>query len=79
MSVEPGFGGQPFLPSTKERLSTLVTLKDQHNFVIEVDGGINAQTISMCDGADIVVVGSFITNGNDYQSQIDLLKLKNNS
>lgn len=76
MSVEPGFGGQTFIANTTNKLRTLNELKREYNFIIEVDGGINDNTIKYCMYADIIVVGSFITNSEDYNKQIELLKLK---
>lgn len=76
MSVEPGFGGQQFIPNTTNKLRTLDELKKEYNFLIEVDGGINDDTIKYCMYADIIVVGSFITNSDNYNQQIELLKLK---
>lgn len=76
MSVEPGFGGQKFIPNTTNKLRTLNELKKEYNFMIEVDGGINDDTIKYCMYADIIVVGSFITNSDNYNQQIELLKLK---
>jgi len=75
MSVEPGAGGQDFIMSSIEKIKTLYQLRKDNNYhyVIEVDGGINAQTIKYCKMADIVVVGSYITNSDDYQSRIDEL------
>ena len=77
MSVEPGRGGQKFIPSTEKKIDVLYDTRqiNNYNYLIEVDGGINDETINMCKYADICVVGSFITKGN-YQEQIE--KLKNN-
>jgi len=77
MSVEPGLGGQAFIDSTSNKIIGLKQLKaiTNTNFLIEVDGGINDQTISSCKGSDIVVVGSFITNSDNYQLAINKLKL----
>ncbi|MDD4719027.1 MAG: ribulose-phosphate 3-epimerase [Bacilli bacterium] len=76
MSVEPGRGGQDFIMSSVDKINYLNVLREEnnYNFVIEVDGGINDKTIKHCKNADIVVVGSYITNGNDYQIQINKLK-----
>ncbi|HHW69503.1 MAG TPA: ribulose-phosphate 3-epimerase [Tenericutes bacterium] len=78
MSVEPGYGGQKFLDSSIEKIYYLINKRKEnnYNYVIEVDGGINDETINIIDKADIAVVGSFITNSDDYQKQVD--KLKNN-
>lgn len=76
MSVEPGSGGQLFIESSVDKINTLYELRNQnnYNYVIEVDGGINDITYKLCNKADILVVGSFITNGN-YQEQIDKINL----
>ncbi len=77
MSVEPGRGGQTFLPSTLEKIEVLKQYQKEYHFVIEVDGGINKETSYQCKqaGADIVVAGSYITKENDYQKQLDQLCL----
>ena len=73
MSVEPGFGGQKFIESTPERIAKIRNKKA--DLLIEVDGGINDETIDnikyICD---IAVVGSYITNSEDYQEAINILK-----
>lgn len=81
MSVEPGMGEQSFMNSTIEKIELLNQLRKEnnYNYVIEVDGGINAETIHLCNKADILVVGSYITKSDDYQIQIDKLQLKNRS
>lgn len=73
MSVEPGMGGQTFIDSTVDKLKELKEIRNNnnYNFLIEVDGGINDITINKCKDADIVVVGSFITNSNNYIEQIN--------
>lgn len=79
MSVEPGKGGQEFISSTTGKIEALNKLKEDnnYNYLIEVDGGINDNTIKLIDTIDIAVVGSFITNSSNYQEQID--KLNNDS
>ena len=73
MSVEPGFGGQKFLESTVDRIIKLRNKKA--DLLIEVDGGINDETIDNIKYiADIAVVGSYITNNDDYQEAINNLK-----
>ena len=76
MSVEPGAGGQEFLPNTPERLKTLLNYREKYNlnFKIEVDGGINNNTISLIKEADIAVVGSYICKAKNYELQITKLK-----
>lgn len=71
MSVEPGLGGQKFIENSVYKIDELYKLRNNYNYhyVIEVDGGINNVTSKLCKGADILVVGSFITSGN-YEEQI---------
>ena len=68
MSVEPGLGGQEFLKTTINRIKQLENIKKQNNwsFKIEVDGGINPQTIKYVKEADMLVVGSYITKSDNY-------------
>lgn len=73
MSVEPGRGGQTFIESSKEKVEALYKLQHNYNYVIEVDGGINNETIKKIKDANILVVGSYITNG-EYESKINSLK-----
>lgn len=76
MSVEPGRGGQKFIEESTNKINYLKELKEKNNYsyLIEVDGGINYDTISKVSNADIKVVGSYITNSEDYQEQINKLK-----
>lgn len=73
MSVEPGTGGQSFLLSAVDKINKLKEIGD--HFLIEVDGGINIDTIDLVKNADIIVVGSYITNG-DYEERIKNIKEK---
>ncbi len=78
MSVNPGFGGQQFIPQTLkkiERLKKLILLSSSKT-IIEVDGGVsleNATTI-LSVGADVLVVGSAIFNSSDPTKSIHKLK-----
>lgn len=73
MSVEPGFGGQKFIENTTERIKYI--RNKNKDIIIEVDGGINNETISKIkDIANIAVVGSYITNKEDYEEAINSLK-----
>ena len=76
MSVEPGYGGQKFIENSVDKINELYILRSDYNYhyVIEVDGGINDITAKICNNADILVVGSFITNGN-YEEQINKIKV----
>ncbi|NWF51526.1 MAG: ribulose-phosphate 3-epimerase [Nitrospirae bacterium] len=71
MSVNPGFGGQKFIPLTLEKIKTLKKLISNNNLriLIEVDGGINpdnARDVASA-GADILVMGSAFYNSSDYK------------
>ena len=77
MSVEPGKGGQPFQKEVLQKLDTLKEWQKQFSFVIEMDGGINEETISLCRGIDFAVVGSFITDFEDPEEQISKIKKAN--
>lgn len=73
MSVEPGFGGQKFIDSSIDRIKAI--RNKSKNILIEVDGGINNETISKIKNiADIAVIGSYITNSNNYEETINSLK-----
>ena len=71
MSVEPGAGGQSYIENSTNKINELKEIREQnkYNYKIEVDGGINDITKEKAKNADILVVGSFITNGN-YEEQI---------
>lgn len=73
MSVNPGFGGQKFIPSSLKKIKEIRELNS--NIDIEVDGGITDETIKECieAGANIFVAGSYIFSG-DYKERISLLK-----
>lgn len=74
MSVNPGFGGQKFIPSALEKIRELRTLKPDLD--IEVDGGINAETARQCidAGANILVAGSYIFGAKDRRAAIESLR-----
>lgn len=78
MGVEPGMGGQAFMKETENRLRTvrnMLSALGKSHIMINVDGGINDETIRFVeDYVDIVVSGSYITNSNDFQKSIDSLK-----
>ena len=75
MSVEPGRGGQSFIEESVKKINQLydVREKQNYNYLIEVDGGINNETIKLCNKADIAVVGSYITKQN-YEEAIESLR-----
>lgn len=76
MSVEPGFGGQSFIPESLERIQTLKKWINEKNLnvLIEVDGGINQETGKLCKdaGADVLVAGSYVFK-NDIKEAVDSL------
>lgn len=78
MTVNPGFGGQKFLPETVAKIAELQAEKDRqgYDFDIEVDGGVNDQTVVACyqAGATVAVAGSFVFNADDPVGQINKLK-----
>lgn len=73
MTVEPGLGGQPFIETSTTRLKEIKKLIKDKDILIEVDGGINSNTINLVKDADIVVVGSYITCSDDPISKINSL------
>ena len=74
MSVKAGAGGQKFI-DISVKLSFLTTYRKENNldYMIEVDGGINPSVIDKVKNADIIVVGSYITNG-DIKEQITKIR-----
>jgi len=73
MSVEPGFGGQKFIASSLDKVKELRDINK--DITIEIDGGINDTNIEeIKQYIDIAVVGSYITNSNDYNQAINNLK-----
>ena len=73
MSVEPGFGGQEFIPETIEKAKHLRNINE--HITIEMDGGIKDTNINQLKNIiDIAVVGSYITKKDDYNQAINNLK-----
>jgi len=79
MSVNPGFGGQKFIPSVLEKARELKKLieKRNPNCLIEVDGGVNDKNIQELKdaGVDVVVAGSFVYGADDYSKAIKSLQI----
>jgi ribulose-phosphate 3-epimerase len=79
MSVNPGFGGQSFIPTTVEKIKRLKVMRDKinPNCLIEIDGGVNDQNIAMLRdaGVDICVAGSYVFKQEDLKQAIDSLKV----
>ena len=80
MSVNPGFGGQAFIPNTLKKIRDLRKMIQDRGLptLIEIDGGVNEETISEISaaGADVFVAGSAIFGSNDYKTTIDSFKNK---
>ena len=78
MSVNPGFGGQQFIPSSLEKVRQLKAMIGERGLstLIQIDGGVNAETISSIGeaGVDVFVAGSAIFGSDDYQRTIARLK-----
>ena len=78
MSVEPGFGGQKFMPQALEKLSKLKAEIDRRglNIDLEVDGGINAETapLAVKSGANVLVAGSYIFSAEDMAEKVKEIK-----
>ena len=80
MSVNPGFGGQKFMPKVLEKIKELKKIKDKKNleFDIEIDGGINFDNnkLAIEAGANILVSGTtiFKNNNGNIKKNIELLK-----
>ncbi len=74
MTVEPGLGGQPFIENSPNRIKEIKKLIKDKNIELEVDGGINNETINKVKDVDISVVGTYITTSdNPVQKTNDLL------
>ncbi|KON89138.1 ribulose-phosphate 3-epimerase [Sporosarcina globispora] len=78
MSVNPGFGGQKFIPAVLPKIAAVKEMADAKglNIEIEVDGGVNEETARLCieAGANVLVAGSAIYNQEDRASAIAALK-----
>lgn len=78
MTVNPGFGGQAFIPATLDKVRQLADLRQKqgYSYLIEVDGGVNDKTAADClvAGADILVAGSYVFGHSDPAQAIQTLK-----
>ena len=78
MSVNPGFGGQKFIPQVLKKIEALSALKAERglSFEIEVDGGVNAQTAPRCKaaGATVLVAGNAVFTASDPKEMIRQLR-----
>jgi ribulose-phosphate 3-epimerase len=78
MSVNPGFGGQSFIPQSLDKLAQVRKMIDDsgHAIRLEIDGGVKVDNIAQIKaaGADTFVAGSAIFNSDDYQATIDAMR-----
>ena len=77
MSVEPGFGGQKFMPNSIDKVKELKELKEKnnYNYLINIDGGINGDTAKyIADYVDLAVSGSYLTGAKDKKERVNYLK-----
>lgn len=79
MSVNPGFGGQKFIPTVVEKIKRLKVLRDRINpgCLIEIDGGVGNNNIGLLKdaGVDVCVAGSYVFGADDYKTAIDSLRV----
>lgn len=74
MTVNPGFGGQKFIPEMSEKIEELAKIREEkgYSFLIQVDGGVNVETSKLCrdKGADLLVCGSFLFGAEDKEKTL---------
>lgn len=79
MSVNPGFGGQKFIPTVVDKIRRLKVLRDciNPNCLIEIDGGVGSSNIHLLKeaGVDVCVAGSYVFGQEDYKAAIESLKI----
>ena len=76
MTVNPGFSGQSFIASQVEKIRRIKAMIGDRSIEIEVDGGISAENVKMVTeaGANVVVAGNAVFNGDDYAAAIGALR-----
>lgn len=78
MSVQPGFGGQAFIPATLDKVKAVKNMiaEGGYNIEVEIDGGINEQTAAAAvqAGVDVLVAGSYVFKAQDRKAAIAFLK-----
>lgn len=78
MTVNPGFGGQAFIPEMLDKVKQVATWREEggYAFDIEVDGGVDDKTIKACQeaGANVFVAGSYLFKASDLTSQVQTLR-----
>lgn len=79
MTVNPGFGGQAFIPEMLEKVQKVAKIRDEkgYDFDIEVDGGVDNKTIKACyqAGANVFVAGSYLFKATDLAAQVETLRV----
>ncbi|MBE6163606.1 MAG: ribulose-phosphate 3-epimerase [Streptococcus equinus] len=79
MTVNPGFGGQAFIPEMLEKVEKVAKIRDEkgYDFDIEVDGGVDNKTIKACyqAGANVFVAGSYLFKATDLAAQVETLRV----
>jgi ribulose-phosphate 3-epimerase len=76
MSVNPGFGGQQLIPAAIDKIAGLRAMIGERPIDLEVDGGINSETVgaAAAAGANVIVAGSSIFSNGDYRAEIEALR-----
>ena len=79
MTVNPGFGGQAFIPEMLDKVAQIARIRDEkgYDFDIEVDGGVDNNTIKACyeAGANVLVAGSYLFKASDLVAQVETLRV----
>ena len=73
MSVVPGEGGQAFIKDVVKKINELKAIQKKYHYIINVDGGVNNETIKLIN-SDMIVSGSYITMSDNYNENIKTLK-----
>ena len=76
MTVNPGFGGQTFIPAMTEKIARVRAMIGNRPINIEVDGGVNPETAALCAkaGADVLVAGNAVFSGGRYAENIAAIR-----
>ena len=79
MTVNPGFGGQAFIPEMLEKVQKVAKIRDEkgYDFDNEVDGGVDNKRIKACyqAGANVFVAGSYLFKASDLTAQVETLRV----
>ncbi len=76
MTVNPGFGGQAFIPAMADKIARIRDMIGDRPIDLEVDGGVNVETAAICAtaGANALVAGSAVFKGGQYKKNIDAIR-----